>query len=286
MTRRPDLLRRINLAVWILVAVLVVGVVITLFYYEKIALHFFGPPAVEMEERYAGSGDGATTFDHGAWTALLAAHVDEEGRWDYPGLRADRRALAAYLDAVAAAPFAALSRDGKLALLLNLHNAATARLVIEHSPESSIREIPEADRWQAARWRVAGETLSLDQIENDWLRARFVEPRIHFALVTASLGGPPSRREAYVAERLEEQLQAQALRFHSLPRGLVIDPEKRRVSLSRIYQWFDGDFRQVEGDPRRYAARFDATLAGIMDGNETWSFGWLDYDWDLDARAD
>ena len=74
--------------------------------------------------------------------------------------------------------------------------AFTLRLILDHRPVASIKDIPSGKRWDDRRWTLAGETVSLDQIEHQRIRAAFREPRIHFALVCAARSCPPLRAEA------------------------------------------------------------------------------------------
>ena len=167
-----------------------------------------GPPAVPAAEVLAAEPNGRS-FDHARLDALLRAHVDSTGLVDYAGLSRESAALDAYLASLASAPFEELGRDEKLALLINAYNAFTHRLILDHRPVSSIKDIPSGKRWDDRRWRLAGEMVSLDQIEHERIRAAFREPRIHFALVCAARSCPPLRAEAYVGDRLEAQLADQ-----------------------------------------------------------------------------
>jgi hypothetical protein len=241
---------------------------------NPLAVALFGPPAPVLAEAYAADL-GAATVDHAALDALLAAHV-REGFVDYAGLAADRPALQAYIRALEAAPFADLSRDEKLALLINAYNAWTLELILDHGIPASIKDIPAAERWDAPRWRLAGQALSLTALEHEWLRARFVEPRIHFAINCASASCPPLRAEAYTAARLEAQLEDQARQMHADPRHLRLEGDT--VHLSALYLWYADDFSQVAGSPLAYAARYRPELAA-----GAWRVQTLDYDWSLNA---
>jgi uncharacterized protein DUF547 len=284
--RRFSQLTWITRGIWVLVIALAAALVSLAFYHEQIAMYFLGPPEVEMREAYAGTGDQEARFDHVLLDQLLAEHVDENGLVDYRALRRDRRKLDAYLEMVAKADFDRLPRDGKLAMLINLYNAATLKLIVERAPAESIRQIPEEERWKDQRWRLGDRTLSLDQIEHDELRAKFIEPRIHFAIVCASRSCPPLRREAYRAAKIEEQLEAQSRRFHETIHGVVINQEKRVVRLSRLYLWYENDFAQASKvSNAEYASRYSAELAEILAGKDRWSFGWIDYDWALNSQA-
>jgi hypothetical protein len=148
---------------------------------------------------------------------LLRAYV-VDGEVDYAGLASDREPLAAYLDSLAATEVGALGRDARLALWINAYNAFTLQLILEHYPGiTSIKEIPRASRWEDVRWNVGGTLYSLDQIEHEILRPRFGDPRIHFAVVCASVSCPDLREEAYASAHIDAQLDAAARRFLSDP---------------------------------------------------------------------
>jgi hypothetical protein len=244
----------------------------------------FEPPAVEMREVYERRPDGPT-FDHSGLDALLRAHVRAGGWVDYAGLSRDRSRLQAYLDALAAADFEALGRDEKLALLLNAYNAFTLELILDHDRPDSIRDIPRAERWQAERWRVGGRVFSLGQLEHEEIRPKFREPRIHFALVCAAVGCPPLRREAYRGQAIEAQLEDQAREVHDHEAWLAWSTSGKRVRLTEIYDWYEGDFEQVAGSVLEFAARYAPRLRRRLVEGDRPRIEWIDYDWRLNSVA-
>lgn len=223
--------------------------------------------------------------DHSAWNVLLEAHVVEGGWVDYEGFRRDAGRLAGYLETVASAPYAELGRDEKLALLVNAYNAFTVQLIVDHLPLASIRDIPEDESWDARRWRLGGRTWSLNELEHDEMRANFAEPRIHFALVCAAAGCPPLAREAYVAERLEEQLERQTRWVHEHGTWFRFDAEASRVHLTELYSWYGGDFEQVAGSVLDFAARYAPELRRALDAGAKPEIRWIPYDWSLNSVA-
>jgi uncharacterized membrane protein YdjX (TVP38/TMEM64 family) len=249
-----------------------------------------GPPTVRMKEVYE-TRTGGPVFDHSVLDDLVKRHVDVRGMVDYEALSRDRERmrLDAYIALLAAAPFAELGRDEKLALLIDAYNAFTLQLVLEHwSYLQSIQDIPEEKRWRDVRWRIGPKTLSLDQIEHEEIRPKFREPRIHFALVCAAKGCPPLRREAYVGARIEEQLEDQARVVHGDPRWFALGRQTRSVRLTMLYHqdWFARDFEQVaEGSVLDYAARYVRELHTMLVAGGVPSVQWVEYDWSLNARG-
>ncbi|MGF1466655.1 MAG: DUF547 domain-containing protein [Sandaracinaceae bacterium] len=248
---------------------------------ERIGVNLgLGPRTAALEERHAEDGE---RFDHGRFTRLLERVVDEDGWVDYAALRDDPSELDAYLAEVATADYDALSRDGKLALLINAYNAFTLRLILDHAPLESIKDIPEAERWTAQRWNLGGRTVSLDEIEHQMIRENFRDPRIHFAVNCASVGCPALARAAYEDETLDEDLQRAAERAHTDgTRWFQLDGQ--RVSLTRLYLWYHQDFEAVAGSELAFASRFNADLAAAAEAGDV-DVAYLPYDWSLNSQS-
>jgi uncharacterized membrane protein YdjX (TVP38/TMEM64 family) len=244
----------------------------------------FGPPRVEMKEAYAENASGPA-FDHSAFDSLLHQHVDADGWIDYDGLKKDEAKLDEYLTAVAAAPFEAMGRNEKLALLLNAYNAFTLKLIVERLPVQSIMDIPAAERWDAVRWNVGGQVWSLNQIENEQIRPKFVEPRVHFALVCAAVGCPPLRTEAYDASRLERQLGEQAQYVHRHATWFQFDARSNVLRLTKLYDWYGNDFVQVAGSTAEFTAGYSPELKQALESGSLPPIEWLPYDWKLNSLA-
>jgi uncharacterized membrane protein YdjX (TVP38/TMEM64 family) len=243
----------------------------------------FGPPQVTLREAYADK-PGSTTFDHGPYDELLRKHVAEGGWVDYAGLKKDAETLDKYIKSIGAAPFDRLGRDDKLALLINAYNAFTLRLILDHYPVKSIKDIPADKRWKDRRWQVGAQTWSLDEIEHEQIRPKFREPRVHFALVCAAIGCPPLRVEAYTGARLEEQLADQARYVHAHKRWFRFDEQRGVVHLTPLYDWFGDDFKQVASSVLEFAATYSAPLKKALVAGREIHVEWLDYDWTLNNQ--
>jgi len=246
----------------------------------RILIRLFGPPRVVMAEAYGDDTTGAR-FDHGALDSFLRRHVRSNGRVDYEELAQDIAALDHYIEAVGGVDFHALSRDEKLALLINAYNAFTLRLVAEHRPLTSIRNIPTKERWLGRRWRIGEHVLSLHEIENDWLRTRFIEPRIHFAINCASVGCPPLRAGAYTGAAIGNELASHTQAVHDDARWARFDGATLR--LTKVYLWYAGDFIQAAGGITDFAARYVPEVANRLAAGTPPRLRWLPYDWTLNA---
>ncbi|HKB16913.1 MAG TPA: DUF547 domain-containing protein, partial [Planctomycetota bacterium] len=244
------------------------------------------PPVVERTAQPA--------FDarHVGWDQALREFV-KEGLVDYAGFKARDGSLRGYLEGLASIPadkFDALPRAERLAYWINAYNAFTVRLILDHYPVKSIKDIGGLFRSPFKKEFIAlpnlrRELLSLDDIEHGILRPQFADPRVHFAIVCASKGCPPLRSEAYRAEVLETQLDDQARRFLADPGKNRVDVEAKTLHLSPIFKWFREDFEKSAGSVPKFVARFlgPKTAAAIGDG-VGWEIEYTDYDWTLNGN--
>ena len=246
----------------------------------------------------------AFDHSHAAWTQLLKKHVvlldgGKASQVRYSGMAAERAALKAYLaqlSAVTPAAYEVFSKPQQMAFLINAYNAFTVELILTRYPKlDSIRDLGSllTKPWSIKNVPLLGSTLTLDNIEHDNLRAkgRFDDPRIHFAVNCASIGCPMLREEAFVADRLEMQLDEQTQRFLSdRSRNRYADG---KLDVSRIFDWYGGDFKLGhKGIPSlpAFFARYATQLADAPADRERIKaqgvpIGFLDYDWKLnDAR--
>lgn len=277
----PRRVRKVDLAV-LLILLIATAAIFLWEYRDALIVRLLGPPRVALREAYQEKPDGPSV-DHSQFHDLLTKHVDQGGWVDYQALHADVEILDRYILALGEAPFGELGRSEKLALLINAYNAFTMKLILEHDAVASIQDIPSAERWNDVRWNVGGHIWSLSQIEHEQIRPNFRDPRIHFALVCAAVGCPPLRNEAYVANRIEEQLQSQVEYMHQHKTWFQFDADQNIVRLTPLYHWYEGDFRQMAGSVPKYAARFAPALRQALAKGTQPRVQWLPYDWDLNG---
>ena len=233
----------------------------------------------------------AAAFDHShkAWDSLLRKHVvlldgGKASQIDYAAIAAERAALREYLQAlsrVGEAEFRGWPKAEQVAFLINAYNAYTVEKILTRYPNlGSIWDFGRVfgNPFRDEFFTLLGSRMSLDGIEHGILRKNYREPRIHYAVNCASVGCPMLREEAYVAPRLERQLEEQALRFLSdRSRNRWHDG---RLEVSRIFDWYKEDFEPRE----QYFLRY-APVLGIPAGASP-RLAFLDYDWALnDSRS-
>ncbi|RMD80121.1 MAG: DUF547 domain-containing protein [Gammaproteobacteria bacterium] len=233
----------------------------------------------------AGPGS-AREPDWGLYGAILADHLRPASRGgipyqgvDYPALRRDPR-WPRLLERLARFDEAALAgRAERLAFWINAYNILAMDTVLRHWPVDSIKE---AGGWLTPVWdlpagTVAGRRVSLGEVEHRILRP-MGEPRIHFAIVCASVSCPDLRAEPYTAARLEAQLEDQARRYLASPKGAR--REGATWHLSRIFAWFEEDFARVGGVAAFVRPRLPASPGAAAPAFQRWEAD-LPYDWHL-----
>lgn len=258
--------------------------------------------------RTGGTSAQGVGFDHthAAWTALLRRHVrllrgGQATQVAYAGFAADRAVLKRYLDNLSAVPpatFAGWGKGERQAFLINAYNAFTVELILTKYPDlKSIKDLGSlfSSPWKPKWIPLLGGKVSLDDIEHGMLRRRgdYDDPRVHFAVNCASIGCPALREEAFVATRLDAQMDEQTLRFMSDRTRNRFNAQRGRLELSKIFDWYGEDFRLghrgIDALPA-FAARYADQLADAPADRQRIRAGgvdiaFTDYDWSLNDAA-
>lgn len=247
----------------------------------------------------------AAEFDHGNWDELLRRHVvpidgGVATQVDYAGFKASSVALEEYLQslsAVSKSEFDSWTLNHQLAFLINAYNAWTISLILTEYPElDSIKDIGGLFRspWKRNFVSLFGDSVSLDDIEHGMIRGwgRYLEPRIHFAVNCAAIGCPALRNEAYVAQRLQQQLDDSTRKFLADRKRNYY--ENNRLWVSSIFNWYEEDFEKgwqgiesVGEFLSNYAV--ELSLPSAVEralANDDQRIRYLRYDWKLNRVPD
>lgn len=251
-------------------------------------------PQAKLWQRWAAHDPGSTMkIDHAAWDRFLKRYViegdDGMNRVDYGGVtEADRRHLSRYIEQLTALSISHYNRLEQRAFWINLYNALTLRVVLDHYPVASIRDIDISPGlfadgpWGKKLVEIEGEAVSLDDIEHRILRPIWKDPRIHYAVNCAALGCPDLKREAFTGGNTESLFEQGAHTYVNDPRGVHIEAGK--LIVSSIYVWFEADFASGGGVLAHLRHYADAALT-----EKLVKFDTIDdhrYDWSLnDTRS-
>jgi hypothetical protein len=242
----------------------------------------------------------AKPFDHNfaAWDALEKKHVHwlpdhAQSRVNYTGFKQDKvqfDQVLADLSAVTQAEFDQWTANQQKAFLINAYNAFTISLILSKYPDlKSIKDLGSVFKspWKKAFFQLLGEERYLDWIENDNLRPRYKDPRIHVGIVCASIGCPALRPEAITAAKIDAQLDDSLEHFMSdKTRNRVVNG---KLEVSPIFKWFSADFEKGHkgfSNPLDVFAKYAKNLTPDPATQEkirskSLSVTYSDYDWNL-----
>jgi hypothetical protein len=195
--------------------------------------------------------ESVQAIDHAAWERFLVGYLriggDGVHRVAYGEVTPEgRAALDAYIDRLAAVPIGAYNRSEQMAYWINLYNALTVRLVLDHYPIASIRDINPSPRplsggpWHDTLVEIDGTPVSLYDILHRILRPIFGDPRVHYALSCAALGCANLQPEPFRGDRLDHQLSKAAMAYVNDPRCISLEGDE--LGLSSLYRWYREDF--------------------------------------------
>ncbi|GIW95487.1 MAG: DUF547 domain-containing protein [Pirellulaceae bacterium] len=250
-------------------------------------------PVITVGVRVApGSQIPAEKIDHSAWDALLQKYVDSTGFVDYSSWKAaagDQRQLESYLNHLSTASISpSTPKAVQLAFWINAYNALTIHGILREYPTSSIRNHTARlfgyNIWKDLQLLVNNRPYSLEEIEHQILR-KMQEPRIHFAIVCASVGCPRLLNRAYTAEKLEEQLSANATAFFADSSKFRVDVNSGVVYVSPIFDWFGTDFGPDPVAQLQSVLRYLPEKERQFVSQGRFRVKYLDYDWSLNDQA-
>lgn len=209
----------------------------------------FTPPSDLWPRWQQHDSQSKLIIDHAAWDRLLKTYIrpDNTGlnRFDYSKVsQADSKALEDYIAKLASLPISRYNKDEQFAYWVNMYNAVTVKVILDHYPVASIRDINDGflspGPWDRKLVTVENNAVSLNDIESRILRPIWNDPRIHYAVNCASIGCPNLRKQAFTGANRQTLLAEGAKEYINNPRGVRFVGSK--LITSSIYAWFKGDF--------------------------------------------
>ena len=225
--------------------------------------------------------------DSAAFDVILKRYVEENGTVRYGALRMSLDPLSRFVEQIGAVspdshPALFPTRAHRLAYWINTYNALVIWVMAQDYPEKKDRLGSQAgqDRFfHKTLFRIGGRNRTLDDIETNAIRKQFREPRIHFAVVCASKSCPWLAREAFTAERLEEQLERGARLFLNRASNVSVDAARREVRLSALFDWYGQDFGSSVEAVLRFIGKYRTAGALLQEGK--WKVSYFAYDWGI-----
>ena len=240
------------------------------------------------------------------WLMLCASMVTAKGVDDYDYIlqkyvkgdymdygalvknKQDRERLSAFMEWQANANAAEMSRDDRIAFYINAYNSANITAIIDHYPIHSPIDIP--GYFDKLKFKVAGEDLTISEIEYDKLIAAHKDMRAHFAVVCSDRGCMPLRGVAWKGKSLHADLETVSRQFVKDERQFKIDYDKKEVWISKIFEWYGKKFTQ---DPDRPASKPELFVLPYVDdkaktllASGDYTLRIIEWNWTLNEKLD
>ncbi len=218
----------------------------------------------------------------------------KDGLVDYKGLKDDAD-FYVYLNSLVNINPQKFNRSEKLAFWINAYNAFTLKIVSDNYPVKSVRDISrhgvilshilKTTVWDKEFINIDNKIYSLNVIEHKILR-KMNEPRIHFAIVCASISCPTLRNQAYEADKINNQLDDQARLFINDTTKNSFNKTYRIAHLSKIFDWYEDDFGGTDENVLKYIANYlpKEIAEDIRDNSEKWEITYKDYNWNINEQ--
>ena len=182
-------------------------------------------------------------ISHSDFNDLLKKHVTTTGEVDYVGFKSEKAKLNSYTTFLSNnPPKESWSKNEKLAFWINAYNAFTIKLIVDNYPLKSITDLYDGKPWDQKWIKIGTNTYSLNNIENDIIRPKFKDARIHFAVNCAAKSCPKLMNEAYKTNQLDAQLNKQTEAFINSSQN---DLTASEIKISKIFDWYAIDFGNV-----------------------------------------
>lgn len=249
----------------------------------------FGAPSADLWSRWqVNSPSNSEAIDHGPWNVILKKylildHPSQINRFRYADVTSsDREKLENYILFLQKIKVTSLNVWEQKAYWVNLYNALTVQVVLDHYPVKSINDIDispgffSSGPWDAKLLVIEGEKVSLNDIDHRILRPIFKDNRLHYALNCASLGCPNLQPEAFTPVNMKRLLEKGATEYINSSRGAMM--VGRKLQVSSIYKWFQADFggneQGVLQHLRQYAKGTLAETLKTYNGRLRFEYDW------------
>lgn len=219
---------------------------------------------------------------HKVFDKVLKTYTSKKGAQvlvDYKKLAENKKDLDTYLkqlEAVKKIELDSFSKDEQLAFWINAYNAYTLKLITKNYPLKSIKDIGSlfTGPWNQRFISLFGNSITLDEIEHRIIRKQFQEPRIHFAVNCASIGCPSLLQEAFVATKLDAQLESATKHFLGNKNKNYYNKPKNILYISQIFKWYGDDFKEKFGSKEKFISKY-------IEFPKNAKTDYLEYNWGL-----
>jgi hypothetical protein len=181
-----------------------------------------------------------------------------------------------------------LSRGDQIAFYINAYNSCCIKAILDNYPVHTPKDVD--GFFDKLKFEVAGEKLTVSEIEYDRLIANYKDMRAHFAVVCADRGCLPLKASAYTGKSLDKDLESAAKKFVGDERHFKVDKESGEIQISKIFEWYGPKFlndpdRPVNADkPELYLTHWvDKDVRKLLESGR-YKLKIIEWDWTLNEK--
>ncbi|MDF9801208.1 hypothetical protein OKW21_006471 [Catalinimonas alkaloidigena] len=198
----------------------------------------------------------------------------EHGLVDYQAVKQNMEEVEALYQQIAKMSAQRMADAEKKAFYINAYNLIVIRQIAENYPVSSPMKID--GFFDQQKHKVAGEMLTLNELEKQKLLQPYKDARIHFALVCAAQSCPPLPQHAVQADRLDEQMNQLTKKALNNNDFIRLKSGQKEVAVSKIFEWYKDDFKQEASSVLAYINTYRKEKIP-----SSYELSYYEYDWAL-----
>lgn len=201
----------------------------------------------------------------------------KDGRVDYKALKKNPAELNNLVQTITSFDSSALGEGNpQKAFWINTYNILVINGIVANYPTDSPLDIE--GFFKTVPRLAAGKELTLDDIENKYIREVYHDARIHFVLVCAAKSCPPIINEAYRPEILDDQIDRRTKAVLNDPDFIQVNSGEKEVLVSEIFNWYKADFEMNGKTILEYINQFREKSIPT-----NFAIGYYSYNWDLNS---
>ncbi|MBL0331543.1 MAG: DUF547 domain-containing protein [Chlorobiota bacterium] len=223
----------------------------------------------------AGNG----IYDHSAFNKLLSKTVSN-GKIKYSVFKSDTN-FTNYLTSLEKAKPEDLSKNEQLAFWINAYNACVIKNVLDNFGIKKPTDVK--GFFDVKKFKIANKNLTLNEIENDIVRAKFKEPLVHFGLVCGAVSCPPIVNKVYTGKTVMAMLSTNAKNYLASSQN-KLDEAKKTIYLSKIFEWYSKDFSDKKGEIEFLKKYGTKGMQDFIKVNTDVIIDYMEYNWSLNGK--
>ena len=260
---------------WIICKLVTRFLVFSLFLFVFVP-HRFGFSWKELvSETHKGPLKKTFKVNNDPWNQWLRSYVKRNGQVNYKKGKKDIIKIQKYVQYLLSIDSNSLkTKSAQLAYYLNLYNSVVIYGVLRHYPIKSVKKIKNITFFRQ-RLLHRGKKITINQLESDYILAKFKEPLVHFALNCASYSCPPLKNKAYTGHHLKKQLVKQTKAYLKNKEFIRIKAKKKIFYVIELFKWYKKDL----GDPIKFYKKYDNSKVDLS----AFEIKYIPYNWSLNS---